>query len=85
MLRGDGCLTKTTKSGNSQLQIRQKSKEFVEHLWILITTTGIVGALPYTLERFDSQRRDISPKNRAVILCTDSFKPDEVNLLRTIL
>ena len=55
MLRGDGCLTKTTKSGNSQLQIWQKSKEFVEHLWILLSTIGIVGALPYTLERFDSR------------------------------
>jgi hypothetical protein len=141
MLRGDGSLTKTTKSGNSQLQIWQKSKEFVEHLWILLSTIGIVGALPYTLERFDSRTgltytatrfatfglpffgalfhewytivngkatkrlpaniaNLLTPvalaywtasdgtyhkKTGAVILCTDSFSPEEVDLLRSIL
>jgi hypothetical protein len=57
ILLGDTTLKKDKRNpkGNARLQVQQKDCSFVEFLWNLCSTSGIVGALPYTIQRYDSR------------------------------
>lgn len=46
MLLGDGWIGQPTTTGNAAFGVKQKDKDFVQLLWDIFHTIGIVGSLP---------------------------------------
>jgi hypothetical protein len=55
MLLGDACLRKPLPSSDARLQIEQKDAGFVQWLWNLFASIGVVGAAPQTRTRSDKR------------------------------
>jgi LAGLIDADG DNA endonuclease family len=55
MLLGDGHLTKPSTTGQSALQFRLANQDFVQFLWYIFNSVGIVGAEPNTYNYTDKR------------------------------